>query len=398
MEAARLGHAEVLTLLLTSGASADLINFEGRTALYLAVNRQQLQTVKVLLAFDCNADLGNANGQTPLMLGVKLVLVDMTKLLLQASPKSVRAIDKEGDSMLSIAAYNGQLEIVRLLLDFDIALSSGGASTPLMLAASNGHMEILKLLLDKGADVGERTWNGHTALTFAAESGQVEAVQALLKRKAQVNSHGSDPAPLACAVQRGHAEVVKLLLKHNADVNANDTDGDPALHEAVYSESTECARVLIHSKSSVSIALDKQNNSQWTPLMAAAQRDLVEIVALLLQNKASTHTRTRDGRSALHIAAEEGKVDVVCLLLQHGAQVNAITKANWTPLMLAAYRGHRETVKILVECGSSLTWKNKEDQNAATVAMLNSRTDILDLLRTEDPEVTNSNSKRRRTH
>ncbi|KAK1942935.1 Ankyrin-1 [Phytophthora citrophthora] len=217
-------------------------------------------------------------------------------------------------------------------------------------------------------------------------------IQALLKCEAQVNSDGSDPAPLTCAAQRGHAGVVKLLLNHHADVNAKDSDGDTALHEAVYNKTTECARVLIYSNS---IDLDTQNSSQWTPLMAAAPRDLVEIVSLLLQKKVSTNTRTIDGRSALHIAAEEGKVDVVRLLLQHGAPIDSVTKAKLTPLMLAAYRGHRETMKVLIESGASLTCKNKKDQNAATIAMLNSRTDVLDLLYLEDPEVTNAERKRR---
>ncbi|KAG2903225.1 hypothetical protein PC117_g21295 [Phytophthora cactorum] len=135
--------------------------------------------------------------------------------------------------------------------------------------------------------------------------------------------------------------------------------------------------------------------------MAAAQRDLVDVVSLLLQKNASVKKRMKDGHSALHSAAEEGRVDVIRLLLQRGARMDTVNKAKWTPLMMAAKRGHRQTVNFLVRNGASLVWKNNDDQNAAGDAKLNNRTDVLGLLKSEEPEVTkfcaSSNTKRQRT-
>ncbi|GMF35347.1 unnamed protein product [Phytophthora lilii] len=71
----------------------------------------EVPAVKVLLAFNANIELGDTNGKTPLMLAVRLGSVDLAKLLVQASPNSVHAIDKSGDSVLGIAALNGQLEL-----------------------------------------------------------------------------------------------------------------------------------------------------------------------------------------------------------------------------------------------------------------------------------------------
>lgn len=233
--------------------------------------------------------------------------------------------------------------------------------------------------MNKGADVNGMTWNEHTALTFAAEGCRVKAVQMLLERGAEVNKHGVNSPPLATAAQNGHVEVIKLLRQHNADVNAQDADGDSALHETVYSRSTECARVLVRGLS-VDVVVDIRNKSGWTPLMATVQRELVEVVDILLGKGASVELKTEDGRTALHIAAEEGRADVIGLLLRRGANVDAANLSKWTPLMLAAYRGHKETVKLLVKEGASLTVKNKDGAKAAEIAKLNNRTDLLDLL------------------
>lgn len=80
-------------------------------------------------------------------------------------------------SPLMIAAYKGQSDVVRELLnnkDVDIneknkyADTSGytGGYTPLMCAVENGHIEVVKLLLDKGANVNINT-AGVTAVDCA---------------------------------------------------------------------------------------------------------------------------------------------------------------------------------------------------------------------------------------
>jgi Ankyrin repeats (3 copies) len=53
----------------------------------------------------------------------------------------------------------------------------GTGGTALMLAAANGHMETVKLLLDRGADLNVRDNEGKTALVWAREKGHTEIVQ-----------------------------------------------------------------------------------------------------------------------------------------------------------------------------------------------------------------------------
>jgi ankyrin repeat protein len=96
--------------------------------------------------------------------------------------------------------------------------------TALHLAAMNGHLEIVKLLLEHGADVNAKTKEGYgyTALHSAASNGHLEIVKLLLEHGADVNAktkYGGYTA-LHSATMNGHLEIVKLLLEHGADVNA----------------------------------------------------------------------------------------------------------------------------------------------------------------------------------
>ncbi|KAG6950431.1 hypothetical protein JG687_00014260, partial [Phytophthora cactorum] len=178
---------DVLTFLLTGGASPNVINFEGRTALHLTVNRQ-------LLAVDANVELGYANGQTPHMLVVKHGSVEITKHLIRIP----LALSTRKGQFAGIVVYNGQLEIdlLLLLLEVFVTLKLRGATTPLMLAAAKGnhHIFTTQRSLSKW-DYVERSYRSYsTPLTFAAESGQVEAARASLDHGAHVNSHGVNSA------------------------------------------------------------------------------------------------------------------------------------------------------------------------------------------------------------
>ena len=61
----------------------------------------------------------------------------------------------DGWTPLHLAAGNGHLEVVKLLLEksADVTVANNGGWTPLNSAASNGHNEMVKLLLEKGAGV-----------------------------------------------------------------------------------------------------------------------------------------------------------------------------------------------------------------------------------------------------
>ena len=121
--------------------------------------------------------------------------------------------DDRGHSLLILAAYNGSLESVDLLLKrgADTHLQDG-MGTALMAASVKSFRPIVQRLLDAGARVDERNGIGATALMFAALTGKLSVVSLLMDSKADTSARdqrGLDAKRLA--EQQGNTEMLGLL-------------------------------------------------------------------------------------------------------------------------------------------------------------------------------------------
>ena len=231
-------------------------------------------------------------------------------------PRSPHVRDAQYQMGTHLAAKNGHLDVMRLLLeagaDKDAATQNG--YTALHFAAEQGHLDVMRLLLEAGADKNAATQNGHTALHLAGLYGHLNAVQMLLvadKNAATQNGYTA----LHYAAGGGHLDVVRLLLEAGADREKASADGTTALHFAVYNR--HC-----------------------------------EVVRLLLESGANKDAAAKDGTTALHLAAEDGSLDVVRLLLQAGADKNAAKEDGATALRIATRFDHLHVCELLQQAGA----------------------------------------------
>ncbi|KAL0417846.1 UNVERIFIED_CONTAM: putative E3 ubiquitin-protein ligase XBAT31 [Sesamum radiatum] len=169
------------------------------------------------------------------------------------------------NSALHIAAANGRIEVLSLLLDRSVKpdLLNRHKQTPLMLAAMHGKISCVRKLIEAGANILMfDSLNGRTCLHYAAYYGHSDCLQVILSaaRNSQVaaswgysrfvNVRDSKGAtPLHLAARRRHPECVHMLLDSGALVCASTGGygfpGSTPLHLAARSGSLDCIRELL---------------------------------------------------------------------------------------------------------------------------------------------------------
>jgi ankyrin repeat protein len=141
----------------------------------------------------------------------------------------VNTVDPGGNTLLHIAARNGNDKLVALLLKSKANPNARNrvGDSPLMLAAYNGKAEVVNALLAGGAQVNIDGW---TPLHYAVFAEQPEMVSLLLSKGAKVDAPApNQQTPLMLAAKNGNVVIAKLLLNAKADVSLKDQYGETAL-------------------------------------------------------------------------------------------------------------------------------------------------------------------------
>nr|XP_014088490.1 protein TANC2 isoform X5 [Bactrocera oleae] len=253
-----------------------------------------------------------------------------------------------GATILCIAAHEGIMPMVNLLLEFgaDVSLTNSQGCTPLILAAIRGHADVVRLLVAAGSSLGQTDTTQRCALVHAARTGRLNVVKYLLACDWTPRPNSQDVS-LAVALQQSliaaaaqdHVTIVEDLLEIDGiDVNLMD--------EA-------CGEL---------------------PLTAAARNGCSDTVAILLPKGARIDARNKQDFTALWLAVKEGHWAVVEKLIQNGADIDEpVTIARKTPLMIAAEEGHIELLELLIERGAALEAQDEEGFTALSWASLRGR-------------------------
>ncbi|HTL35661.1 MAG TPA: ankyrin repeat domain-containing protein [Kofleriaceae bacterium] len=277
---------------------------------------------------------------------------------------------------LLAAAMAGDLAGVRAELGkgVDPGLEEDGRSA-IVLAAGQGHLDIVVLLLDKPQVTASQR---EGALVIAAAAGQRPVVERLLRAKVSINGtapHGL--TPLILAAYAGQVEMVTFLLAHGADPDRVNEDHETALHAAAaHPRSETIVPLLIKSHARVDIA-DKYGR---IPLNVHADTGHLLAVQALLEAGSELDHVDNDGQTPLTSAAFNGHAAVVAELLKRGADRDHVNTFGATPAMVAAQAGHVDVLARLADAGANMRYANKEGRDALSYAVEANKPAAVELL------------------
>ncbi|XP_063446430.1 leucine-rich repeat serine/threonine-protein kinase 1-like isoform X1 [Mytilus trossulus] len=246
LEACQEDELATMRSVLNKSQSKDYVNQiveGGLTPLYMATEKKNAETVEFLLDHEADPRVLADNGYAAIHKACEDGSTDIIKLFQQHCPDVIGIHVPNGKSLLHICAESGQVNSMKTILDFkyppeimrmfededctynlplDINAIDMEGQTVLHLACKNGEVEIVRYLVDFTVKPKWKGKMGRTRVSvrkttpISPSSSQV-SLYSPVKINA-VNNNGL--MPLHIAIKKGSGQITEILLKAKADVSA----------------------------------------------------------------------------------------------------------------------------------------------------------------------------------
>lgn len=193
---------------------------------------------------------------------------------------------------------------------------------------------------------------GNLPTTEEKEESDSEAPSFPVKWNTTAVTIPEDEHTIFAAVRYNDTHRIEQLLRQSIDVN-------------IVHNSSQC--LLRKSKVQKSVAMQL---NEYTPLHVACLHSSIEVIKLLLENKADVNMIDSTKRTALHYATLANRPDVVSICIEHGANVNQQTSSGKTALMYAVQEKNMAIVKALLAAGADVTLKDLKGGAAIEICLL----------------------------
>ena len=342
------GCLQVVEVLLEADANPDISNKKGWRALHFAAQQDACDVVHLLCEAGANTENQTNQGNTPLCVAAMHGCSDATaELLKQKANPNVRNV--HGWSAIHYSAAASASEIIRHISQadgVDMDLKTDKENTALLIAVTHDAKGAAKVLVDAGADANVKGPEDWAALHFAVKQDDQEFIDILCNGGADVNAMCSgSKTPLMLAVMKALVKSVRSLLHKCADPNLRDAQGWSALHMAVdCNETVEILQLLIDNRACVDTLTNKGN----TALALAVLKNSIKSAEALLLGKADPNACGDHLWSPLHLAAEKNYTKMVELLCSFDANPNVTNHQGYTPLVISVAKGYKEVADTLL--------------------------------------------------
>ena len=331
----------------------DILKFDitkkseyGESLLLISTIANSLNIIKYLVEemnYDIESEFKgyqNTETVTPLYYASSRNRFDIVKYFIERCPFIIST-----DNSLDGACLKGQINIVKYLLEkgWDV-----NRTYPLHIAIASGYTKIVELLLNYGARYDKPGNYDLTPLflAVAAENG-LQSIKLMIEHSADVETKTKNGMTLLhAAVDQSRFDIVQYLVETaGANIETRDNNGQTPLFYAVLLADKRTTTYLIQKGANVNAS----DNNQCRPIHLTSN---IEVLKLLIENKADINAKDSSGQTALIIAAKFGNLPVAVLLVENGADIDAKDNSSKTALMYAKEGNRKSIINYLISAGA----------------------------------------------
>nr|CDS30860.2 Armadillo type fold [Hymenolepis microstoma] len=213
------GSFEVVRLFLEVGASFDVADANGDTAIQISAKVNNLEITEFISTIGTDINRVNVSGESALHIACRLENLNSV-IALTAASVNPNIISNDGDTALHLAVHKGSLEIARVLLGrfANPNITDSNGNLPLHLACAAGDQLMSQILCENGSRVNSHNLDQLTPLHLAAKSGNLELVRSLLYYGADSSiPNGLRITADVTAYALGHNAIGKLITSITSD-------------------------------------------------------------------------------------------------------------------------------------------------------------------------------------
>lgn len=390
---------------IQKGGNPAQLNSNAFDPVVFAITEQASNdAIKFLLSQDGN-DVNKLthDGRTYLFWAAYKGNIELMEYLLSKGAKTDLKDDK-GYSVLNFAAATGQTNTKV----YDLCLKNGanikkdvdheGANALLLIAAYDKDFSLINYFTGKGLDLKSTDANGNTAFNYATRTGNITTLKALLKKGVKFNDNAMIFASQGTRSSANTLEVYQYLEELKIKPTATGKNGETVLHAIVRKDKQGEIIKYFLSKGVDVNQPDKEGTTAF--MNAAAMNSDLEVINTLLPLVKDINQANKKGQTALALAVRYNSPEVVRVLLNKGGDVKAVDAAgdnvvaylmqSYTPQKAEAFQAK---LKALEQTGLNIAAPQKNGNTLYHMAVAKNDISLIKLIESYNVDINSKNKE-----
>jgi ankyrin repeat protein len=299
---------------------------------------KNLELVDVLLSAGADANLACSNGKSALMYAAENSNSEIVERLISAGSNVNATLSDDPDDPLSglgafgLALNRARINIAKMLLNNGARPEFGKVDTLPLVILEHGDLELVKAVEAGGVRLISDDKRGRAAFV-SARNPDGEVFDYVLQHGGDVTADNDYKyTAITLAVLNNHGDLVKRYLTRGDDPNAEDIDRETALSLAIEKNHKDIVRNL------------RESGSQTREYPGLTQEH------------------------AMLKAASDGALGTILELRDAGVSLDVVDEEGNTPLMLATRGGQLGVVRSLYHLGADIDHRNQAGISATKIA------------------------------